>query len=215
MLVDNVVVNRRWMANDVLTARRTDMIHVRVRSYGRPTAVGYTVNAGGRHPQITGSERWRPGQPRAARLGPGHRPDRLHDRHAALLSAPAPAAAWPPRSPCRRRALAGVANLGWLSEAARRSSDRPHHGNHVYGSFGTDFACSDGHRVMVVARSPPASGPRWSRSCRNRRRLQRPGEGPRRRPHRRDRTLYRLRDTIAAVLKPWFLARDSRPSNPS
>src|SRR6185503_2096139 len=51
-------------------------------------------------------------------------------------------------------ALAGVANLGWLSESAERGRDRPRHGNHVYGSFGVDFACSDGQRVMVVALTP-------------------------------------------------------------
>lgn len=51
-------------------------------------------------------------------------------------------------------ALAGVANLGWLAEAAERGRERPRHGNHVYGSFGVDFACSDGERVMVVALTP-------------------------------------------------------------
>ena len=48
-------------------------------------------------------------------------------------------------------ALAGVSNLGWLSEAELRGGDRPRHGNHLYGSFASDFATADGGRVMVVA----------------------------------------------------------------
>ncbi|MBO0873234.1 MAG: CoA transferase, partial [Pseudonocardia sp.] len=105
-------------------------------------------------------------------------------------------------------AMAGVANLGWLSEVAERGRERPRHGNHVYGSFGVDFACSDGQRVMVVALTPgqwtalmTVTGTDGVFTA-----LEQALDA--------DLTLeserYRLRDTIAAVLKPWFLARDSK-----
>jgi 2-methylfumaryl-CoA isomerase len=105
-------------------------------------------------------------------------------------------------------ALAGVANLGWLSEAAERGTERPRHGNHVYGSFGVDFACSDGQRVMVVALTPG----QWSALTS----VTGTGEVFAALEQALDADLdqeaerYRLRETVAAVLKPWFLARDSK-----
>ena len=50
-------------------------------------------------------------------------------------------------------AMAAVADLGWYSEAAERG-DRARHGNHLYGSFGVDFATADGDRIMIVALTP-------------------------------------------------------------
>jgi len=48
-------------------------------------------------------------------------------------------------------ALAGVAAVGRLSKAAEEEADRTTQGNRGYGSFGVDFVCADGGRVMVVA----------------------------------------------------------------
>ncbi|MBC3191815.1 CoA transferase [Pseudonocardia sp. C8] len=208
VLVDNVV-GRRWMANDVLTARRTDMIHVRVQGYpdGRP-AVDYTVNAEVGIPQITGSEE---GGAPVNHVLPAW------DLVTGLTVSTTVLAALLQRARTGRGvyseialsdvALAGVANLGWLSEAAELGHDRPRHGNHVYGSFGTDFACSDGHRVMVVALTPgqwtalvTVTGTDAVFSA-----LEKALDADLTDETER----YRLRDTIAAVLKPWFLARDS------
>jgi 2-methylfumaryl-CoA isomerase len=50
-------------------------------------------------------------------------------------------------------ALAGVANLGWLTEAAA-GVERPRTGNAIYGSYGDSFATSDGEHVVVVALTP-------------------------------------------------------------
>lgn len=208
VLVDNVV-GRRWMANDVLVARRPDLIHVRVQGYpdGRP-AVDYTVNAEVGIPQITGAEEG---------AAPVNHVLPAWDLVTGMTVSTTVLAALHDRARSGRGvyseialsdvALAGVANLGWLSEAEERGRERPRHGNHVYGSFGVDFACSDGNRVMVVALTPaqwnalvgvtgtgevfaalePALGTDLSSETER----------------------YRLRETIAAVLKPWFLARDS------
>ena len=155
LLIDNVV-GRPWLAHDALEAKRPDLIHLRVQGHpdGRP-AVDYTVNAGVGVPQITGPEAavgatapvnhvlpaWDliTGLSVAAGLLAA-----LHDRertgHGAFIELA-----------LSDVALAGVSNLGWLSEAELRGGDRPRHGNHLYGSFASDFACRDGQRVMVVA----------------------------------------------------------------
>jgi 2-methylfumaryl-CoA isomerase len=103
-------------------------------------------------------------------------------------------------------ALAGVANLGWLSEAADRGRDRPRHGNHVYGSFGVDFACSDGARVMVVALTEG----QWHalRDVTGTEDVFAALETALGADLSREEDRYRLRETIAAILRPWFAARD-------
>ncbi|MEQ9642908.1 MAG: CoA transferase [Alphaproteobacteria bacterium] len=48
-------------------------------------------------------------------------------------------------------ALGAIANLGLLAEAEHAVEPRRRSGNDLYGSFGRDFATSDGRRVMIVA----------------------------------------------------------------
>ncbi|BBG02500.1 MULTISPECIES: CoA transferase [Pseudonocardia] len=208
VLVDNVV-GRRWMANDVLTARRPDLIHVRVQGYpdGRP-AVDYTVNAEVGIPQITGSEEG---------AAPVNHVLPAWDLVTGLTVSTTVLAALHQRSRTGRGvyseialsdvALAGVANLGWLSEAAETGHERPRHGNHVYGSFGIDVACSDGHRVMVVALTPG----QWSAliTVTGTDAVFAALETALDADLTDETERYRLRETIAAVLRPWFGARDS------
>jgi 2-methylfumaryl-CoA isomerase len=103
-------------------------------------------------------------------------------------------------------ALAGVANLGWLSEAEERGHERPRHGNHVYGSFGVDFATSDGQRVMVVALTEG----QWSalRKVTGTEEVFAALEAALDADLTQESERYRLRETIAAILRPWFSARD-------
>jgi len=209
VLVDNVV-GRRWMSHEALTARRADLIHVRVQGYpdGRP-AVDYTVNAEVGIPQITGTEEG---------AAPVNHVLPAWDLVTGLSVSTAVLAALFARATTGEGtfvelalsdvALAGVANLGWLSEAAERGTERPRHGNHVYGSFGVDFACSDGQRVMVVALTPG----QWSAltSVTGTNEVFAALEQALSADLTQESERYRLRDTIAAVLKPWFLARDSK-----
>lgn len=208
VLVDNVV-GRRWMANDVLTARRPDLVHVRVQGYpdGRP-AVDYTVNAEVGIPQITGSEEG---------AAPVNHVLPAWDLVTGLTVSTTVLAALHQRTRTGRGvyseialsdvALAGVANLGWLSEAEEHGHDRPRHGNHVYGSFGVDFACSDSQRVMVVALTPG----QWSAlvTVTGTEQVFAALEKALDADLTDETERYRLRETIAAVLKPWFAARDS------
>ncbi|RHW23794.1 2-methylfumaryl-CoA isomerase [Nocardioides immobilis] len=205
VIVDNNV-GRPWLAYDALVQRRSDLIQVHIQGHpdGRP-AVDYTVNAEVGVPDITG--------PASVAEPVNHvlpAWDLLTGMTAvtALLSA------------LRRRdrtgegsflslaladvALAGVASLGWLAEAAERG-DRPRHGNHVYGSFGVDFATLDHHRVMVVA----LTSRQWKnlRDVTKTDRVFRALEEALQVDLAVETDRYQLRETIAAVLRPWFAAR--------
>ncbi|HET6500583.1 MAG TPA: CoA transferase [Amycolatopsis sp.] len=207
VLVDNVV-GRRWMANDALVAHRPDLIHLRVQGHpdGRP-AVDYTVNAEVGIPDITGPE---------VGGAPVNHVLPAWDLITGLTVSTGVLAALYERSHSGRGAfirlalsdvaLAGVANLGWLSETAERGSERPRHGNHVYGSFGVDFACSDGRRVMVVALTEG----QWSALCAvtGTREVFAALETAMEADLSNEADRYRLRETIAAILRPWFAARD-------
>lgn len=207
VLIDNVV-GRRWMAHDALAARREDLIHVRVQGYpdGRP-AVDYTVNAEVGLPGITGTEE---GGAPVNHVLPAW------DLVTGLSVSTAVLAALYDRARTGRGAfvelalsdvaLAGVANLGWLSEAAERGVERPRHGNHVYGSFGVDFGCRDGHRVMVVALTEG----QWAALCSvtGTGQVFEALEAAMDADLTREADRYRLRETVAAILRPWFAARD-------
>ncbi|MGI6872201.1 CoA transferase [Amycolatopsis sp. 3B14] len=207
VLIDNVV-GRPWLAHERLAARRPDLIHVRVQGHpdGRP-AVDYTVNAEAGVPSITGGE---------DHAGPVNHVLPAWDLIAGLSVATGVLAALQQRARTGEGAfvelalsdvaLAGVANLGWLSEAADRGGERPRHGNHVYGSFGVDFACRGGSRVMVVALTEG----QWRalQSATGTVEVFQALEKALRADLRDETERYRLRETIAAILRPWFAARD-------
>lgn len=206
VLIDNVV-GRSWMTHEHLAMRRRDLVHVRVQGHadGRP-AVDYTVNAETGLPSITGSEDG---------AAPVNHVLPAWDLVTGMSVATAVLAGLHRRAATGKGtfvevalaevALAGVANLGWLSEAADRQGERPRHGNHVYGSFGVDFACRDSERVMVVALTEgqwaalqDVTGTRKVfESLAEALGVDLDSESER----------YRLRETIAAVIRPWFEAR--------
>ena len=51
-------------------------------------------------------------------------------------------------------AMATMGHLGYIAEAEINNEARQPMGNHVFGTFGHDFACRDNTRVMVVGISP-------------------------------------------------------------
>ncbi|WOC12345.1 CoA transferase [Gordonia sp. MP11Mi] len=154
IVVDNAV-GRPWFSYDALRGRRDDVIAVRVqgRADGGP-AVDYTVNGAAGVADLTGPAftdapvnhvlpAWDllcGQQVVSALLAALRRRDRTG--HGALVEIA-----------LADVAMAAVANMGWFSEAAERG-DRVRHGNHLYGSFGVDFATADGDRVMIVALTP-------------------------------------------------------------
>jgi 2-methylfumaryl-CoA isomerase len=207
LLIDNVV-GRPWLAHDALQTKRQDLIHLRVQGHpdGRP-AVDYTVNASVGVPQITGPEgetspvnhvlpAWDliTGVSVAAGLLAA-----LHDRERTGNGAFIELA-------LSDVALAGVSNLGWLSEAELRGGDRPRHGNHLYGSFASDFATADGRRVMVVALTEG----QWKalKTATGTTKVFEALETALGTDLHQEEERYRHRETIAAILRPWFAARD-------
>ncbi|MGC9666154.1 CoA transferase [Planosporangium sp. 12N6] len=206
VFVDNSV-GRRWLSYQALSARRDDLIHVHVQGHadGRP-AVDYTVNAEIGIPMITGSDET---------AAPVNHVLPAWDLITGMTAATGVLAALHERSATGRGAYielaladvatAGVANLGWLAEAELRGSERPRHGNHVYGSFGVDFATRDGERVMVVALTEG----QWHalRQVTGTEEVFTALEQALDVDFRLESDRYRLRETIAAILRPWFAAR--------
>lgn len=54
-------------------------------------------------------------------------------------------------------ALSTVGHLGYIAEETINKTSRQAMGNHIFGTFGRDFCCQDGHRVMIVG----VSGNQW------------------------------------------------------
>jgi 2-methylfumaryl-CoA isomerase len=152
IFIDNAV-GQDWASWPALSQVRPDLIHVHVEGHrdGRP-AVDYTVNAEVGVPLITGPAG--SGQPVNHVLpawdliaGMGV----VNAVLAALLRRERSGVGAQINIALADIAFAGVANLGWLTEARRASTERTAQGNSVYGSYGEQFQTADGKHVMVVA----------------------------------------------------------------
>jgi 2-methylfumaryl-CoA isomerase len=207
IFLDNMV-GARGLRHEELAARRSDVIHVHVegRRNGMP-AVDYSINAEVGVPLMTG--------PVDAAVPVNHVLP-AWDLVTGMLAATAVTAAL-----FRRQrsgvgasvevaladvALAGVAGMGWLAEADELGLARPRVGNHMFGSFGVDFATADGRRIMVVALTEG----QWNalRRVTGTERVFAALEETLDADLDREGDRYRLRETIASVLRPWFEARD-------
>lgn len=207
IFLDNMV-GRRRPTYEELRARREDVIHVHLqgRSDGSP-AVDYTINAEVGVPQMTGPQ---------GMEQPVNHVLPAWDLLSGMVAASGILAAVLHREregqgaqlelALADVALAGVGNMGWLAEAEMRGGARARHGNHMYGSFGVDFETSDGRRLMVVAltegqwralREVTGTGAVFAA-------LERVLGADLNQESDR----YQLRETIAAVLRPWFAQRD-------
>ena len=199
---------RGWLSYEALARRRADLVMVNLlgrRDGG--SEVDYTVNPQLGWPSLTGP---------ATHDGPVNHVLPAWD----LLAGQTIATALLAAERHRRRtgagqlvtlalkdvAIAATAHLGVLAEVTVNDHDRPRYGNDLYGAFGRDFATRDGRRVMVVG----LTALQWNTlvqatgiadavaALANRLRLDLADEGDR----------FRARDEIAALLVPWFAARD-------
>ncbi len=204
--LDNVV-GRTRLTHDDLASRRADVVSVHVEGFpgGRP-AVDYTVNASVGIAHMTGPDFL---DTPVNHVLPAW--DLLTGLHASVAVLAALQ---------RRRdtgegsridlalydvAVSSVGALGWFAEAEEAGHPRPRHGNHVYGSFGTDFASRDGERVMVVALTEG----QWHALCAVTGTLDvfAALEKALDVDLRQEAARYELRETIASILRPWFAAR--------
>jgi 2-methylfumaryl-CoA isomerase len=207
VLIDNLVGARR-LRYEQLSARRADAIHVHVegRRNGRP-AVDYSINAEVGVPLMTGA---------AETAVPVNHVLPAWDLITGMLTASAVTTALFRRERTGEGArvdvaladvaLAGVAGMGWLAEADERQRARARIGNHMFGSFGVDFGTADGRRIMVVALTEG----QWKalRRVTGTESVFTALEETLDADLDREGDRYRLRETIASVLRPWFEARD-------
>ena len=207
VFIDNMVGARR-LQHEQLAERRGDVIHVHVegRNNGRP-AVDYSINAEVGVPLMTG--------PAEAAVPVNHVLP-AWDLVTGMLTASAVTSALFRRERTGEGAkvdvaladvaLAGVAGMGWLAEADELQHARQRVGNHMFGSFGVDFATSDQRRIMVVALTEG----QWTalRRVTGTERVFAALEETLDADLDREGDRYRLRETIASVLRPWFEARD-------
>jgi 2-methylfumaryl-CoA isomerase len=201
---------RGWLAYDALRAHREDLVMVALTGNPDGTSeVDYTVNPATGFPWAT---------------GPRNLAEPLNSVLPAWDVAMGTLAAFGMLAAERHRtrtgegqlvklalsdvAFAMVGNLGRIAEAQLGGRDQPKDGNYLYGAFGHDFETRDGRRVMVVA----LTARQW-RALRDVTAIQEACEKI------EQATGYDLstesgrfdgRDLIAALLRPWFAARDLR-----
>lgn len=197
---------RPWLSYPALAEARPDVIVVRIegRYDGRP-AVDYTVNAELGFPMVTGPP---------DHAGPVNHVLPAWDVACGLYAAVGTLAAERQRRrsgegahirlPLHDVALATAGNLGFLAEA-QLGVERPRIGNHLYGGFARDFATADGERVMVVTLTRRhfadlAAVTGLSETFAELERLLGADFGT-------DGDRYRHRETLAALVEPWFAAR--------
>jgi 2-methylfumaryl-CoA isomerase len=202
-----VVTNARFPSHQELLAARPDLIHLRIEGHhdGR-AAVDYTINAETGFPLTTGP---------SEHAGPVNNVVPAWDLACGLYAAIGILAAQRHRSRTGEGrairlalgdvALATAGNLGYLGEAAVNGVNRPRIGNHLYGGFARDFATSDDRRVMIVTLTPRhfadlAALTGLTEVFTELARLLGADFAS-------DADRYRHRETIAALVEPWFAER--------
>jgi 2-methylfumaryl-CoA isomerase len=206
IIIDNQV-GRSWLEYGNLTARRADAIQVRIGGHadGSP-AVDYTVNPSVGVPSITGP---------SDHADPVNHALPAWDLLAGMTATTGLLAALRHRDlggagtlleiALGDVALAGIAGMGWYTEAEELGDARGKVGNHLYGSFGVNFRTGDGHHLMVVALTPR----QWSAlvSATGTAEVFRALEGSLGVSFADEGDRFRHRDAITAILRPWFEGR--------
>jgi len=101
--------------------------------------------------------------------------------------------------------LSSMTTLGFVGETEVSGSVRQPIGNHIFGTFGHDFATTDGRRLMVVALTPR----QWLELCATTGTTQifaalENGQGMN---FKLEGDRFKARDRISAVFADWFAAR--------
>jgi 2-methylfumaryl-CoA isomerase len=199
---------RGWLAYDALCERRPDLVMVALTGNPDGTSeVDYTVNPATGFPSATGPRNlaeplnsvlpaWDVAMGTLAAVGM-----LAADRHRARSGEGQLI-----RLSLSDVAFAMVGNLGRIAEAQLGGRDQPKDGNYLYGAFGHDFQTREGRRVMVVA----LTGRQWralvdvtgmGEACRSIEQATGHDLGT-------ETGRYEARDLLAALLRPWFAARD-------
>ncbi len=143
-----------WLSDESLRSLRSDLVYVNlVGDRHGGSALDYTVNSKIGLPFLTGDGEtavnnpfpaWDviAGQQIAIALLAAERHRRLTGEGQFVKLALADVA------------MATMGHLGYIAEAELNQESRQPVGNHIFGTFGHDFECKDGRRVMIVGVSP-------------------------------------------------------------
>ena len=196
---------RGWLDFAALQAMRSDLIMMNITgNRDGSAALDYTINAAAGFPLVTG-----PGGQPVNHVMP------VWDVLAGMSAANGILAAERQRQQTGKGQFIGLAladtafstlsHLGYIGEVQINGDARPATGNQVYGTYGQDFETRDGRRVMVAAFTP-----RHWRAL-----VDATGMAARMAQVAalfeldlaREEARWEARDTITAVLKPWFNSR--------
>lgn len=102
-------------------------------------------------------------------------------------------------------AFATLSHLGYIAEVQVNGDNRPRMGNHVYGTYGQDFETADGRRVMVTAFTQR----HWQALVDATGMAGKMGQVAEllSLDLMREEDRFAARETITAVLRPWFAER--------
>jgi 2-methylfumaryl-CoA isomerase len=199
---------RGWLAYDNLRVHREDLIYLNLTGDRHGTsALDYTVNSKVGFPYLTGASPG--GDPINAPLPAW---DVIAGQHIALgLLAAERQRLRSGKGQFVKLALADVAlatmgHLGYIGEVMVNGTDREPLGNYIFGTFGRDFTCRDGKKVMIVGVSAnqwlailKATGQEQTiANLAQSMGLDFNREGDR----------YAGREAISAQLEPWFAERE-------
>jgi 2-methylfumaryl-CoA isomerase len=200
-----------WLADENLRAHREDLIYLNLTGdrHGG-SALDYTVNSKVGFPYLTGSAQH--GEPINNPLPAW---DVIAGQHIALgLLAAERQRLRTGKGQFVKLALADVAlatagHLGYIGEAMVNGTTREAIGNHIYGTFGRDFVCRDGSRVMIVG----VSANQWQAILKVtglEQAITAIGESMGL-DFNREGDRYTGREAICEKLEPWFAERDFGP----
>lgn len=197
---------RGWLDFAALKARRQDLIMVNITgNRDGSVALDYTVNAAAGFPMVTGPE---------THAGPVNHVMPVWDVAAALSAVQGILVAERHRRDTGQgqfiqialsdTAFATLSHLGFIAEAQINGDERLRSGNYVYGTYGLDFATGDGRRVMVTAFTPR----HWTAlvEATGTQEKMKQVEALLGLDLMKEENRYAARETITAVLRPWFAA---------
>jgi 2-methylfumaryl-CoA isomerase len=199
---------RGWLADDKLRKHREDLIYLNLTgNHHGGSALDYTVNSRVGLPLMTSS---------SSDGAPINNPlpawDIIAGQHIALgLLAAERHRLRTGKGQFVKLALADVAlatmgHLGYIGEVMVNGLERTSIGNDIYGTFGRDFKCRDGGRVMIVGVSPK----QWQAIlsvCGQEQAISELGQSMGL-DFNREGDRYTGRKAICELLEPWFTERD-------
>jgi 2-methylfumaryl-CoA isomerase len=198
---------RGWLDYQALKSRRGDLIMVNITgNRDGSVALDYTVNAAAGFPFVTGPEHYE---------RPVNHVMPVWDVVAAMSAVQgilvserhrrATSAGQFVQIALSDTAFATLSHLGFIAEVQVNGDTRPRTGNHVYGTYGQDFETADGRRVMVTAFTQR----HWQTliDATETADKMKQVEGLFGLDLMKEENRFAARETITAVLRPWFAAR--------